>query len=1130
MPSNLTVLLGDAGTGKTERLLAEYRQALRRAREERRPGRVLWIAPTHRTQQSLVERLLDPNDPVQLAPNILTFDIFAEQILVAAGKPDRLMSPVVKRLLLRRIVADLAQRGQLVNFASVTQTTGFLDVVSGFISELKREEIWPDHFLEASAMGPPRRAKRDKELGLIYTKYQQHLTNQNWYDSEGRFWLARTVIAEGGRKPFQDVQFLVVDGFADFTLTQHEILGKLMEWIPQVVISLPIEEPLTRPELFDKPRVTLELLRQHLPKGTTLQIDTLTSDRSGWQPGLSTIANSLFANPRSVTPATSGAGLEVIAATGPLGESQAVAMRIKKLLAAGVRPSQIVVAVRSVMEAGPVWKEYFDQAGIPTWCEAGSSLLSSPMIKALFSVLQLELDDWPFSRLMQVLNSNYFQPGWSEITSGRGIRNVGVALRRLKLHAGRDLILRVLGRVSGGITVEEQLEGEWTGDTQAVVASLARHAEVILKRVSHVTERLRQKRSLAEWGDAIASLGRDLGWQHADAAGSSNIQTPRSPAAIRDSQDWDLLQRLIRSAGDAERRLVLAAETKSAKLLKLDLAGFTAELRDLLGGEQIKAPSDPGGCVRILDVEQARHLDIPHLFIAGLAESSFPLNRSEDCLFGEIERLDFARRGVTLQHREQLQRDEMFLFYSIVTRAKASLTLSYPAVNSKGQPVFASPYLVALRSLFMESALRVAHEGQLDPVPVLDRALTESDLRLLSMSQARLGDKSLFATLCTRPSWIPTANNVLAAIDVNTYRFHERGFTGYEGALDGDANLTALRQRFGGHHQFSATELEAYATCPYRFWVQSVLKVDDLATPEEGTDYAARGSLVHLVLAQMLREGLDHSAEVLAARFVELIEQHLAKRFHETDLQRALTHIEGRLLADWGHAFGEQQTYYAEQLAQAWNGGVRSLDPEIPFGSLPGGREMGEAPTNPLLFGTDDNAVQVRGRIDRVDVGFSTGQRVFNVIDYKTGMPPRANKDELAAGRAIQLALYALAVRRLGLAGDDAALYQMGYWSLKATGFKRGYQRDGKLESMNTALVETLEQTLDDVIPKLAAGIRDGKFIVENADDNCTGHCAYHTTCRVNQIRPLALALNKVGDILNNRAAAGGQDQSLATD
>ncbi len=1159
MPFHLTLLLGDAGSGKTGRLLTEYRAALRRARERRRPGTVLWLAPTHRARQAVVEHLLDATDPVQLEPRVLTFDLFAEQILAAAGRPATLMSPVMKRLLLRRIVVELGQSDQLVNFASVTQTTGFLDVVSSFISELKREEIWPETFLEACSHGPATRAQRDRELGLIYARYQQHLAQQNWYDNEGRFWLARTALNEGVRGPFAAVEFLVVDGFADFTQTQHEILGRLMEWIPQTVIALPHDgspdgassstaSPSTRPELFDKPKSTVDRIRRHLPPGTTCRTEHLIADRSRWPAGLRVVAESLFANPRAVTKSVDGEGLEVIAATGPLGECQAVAMRIKTLLTGGIPPSRIVVAVRSVSETGPVWREYLDQAGIPVWCEAGSPLAGSPMIKALFSVLQLELEDWPFSRLAQVLGSNYFQPGWPALSRGHGARTVSAALRRLKLHAGREMILRVLGRVAGGVTVEEETDGDFGGDTKASLAALARSAESILKRLSQVTDRLRQRKTLSEWGDLIASLGRDLGWQktglQAIARGNINAESnavafesarrePRPPGhavgssdsviASRDADDWDLLQRILRTAGEADRRLASSADNKSAKPLRLDLASFTAELRDLLGGEQIKAAVDPGGCVRILDVEQIRHLDVPHLFVVGLAESSFPMNRTDDCLFGELDRQEFARRGVPLQHREQHQRDEMFLFYSVLTRARSQLTLSYPAVNSKGQPVFASPYLVALRSLFTESALKVAHEGRLDPVPTADRALTESDLRLLAISEARTGNPGLFARLCERSGWLETGRNVVAAIEVNTQRFHERGFTCYEGRLSSEPNLSTLRQRFSPRHQFSATELEDYATCPYRFWVQRVLNVDDLVTPEEGTDYAARGSLVHLVLAQLLRKGMDKPAEELAARFHLLIEQHLGKRFHETELQRALTRIEQRLLTQWGDAFARQQVDYDRQLHEAWTGGATSLPPEIPFGSLPDAGESDDVKTDPLVFGHGDGSALVRGRIDRVDTGFTAGRRVFNVIDYKTGSPPRANEAELKTGRSIQLALYVLAIHRLGIAGRDADPFQMGYWSLKATGFKRGYQRDSKtLTPMEHGLVDSLEQILDDTIPQLAAGIRDGKFLVENSDENCTGHCPYHTTCRVNQIRPLAEKLNKIGDILNNRGGSEG--------
>ena len=50
--------------------------------------------------------------------------------------------------------------------------------------------------------------------------------------------------------------------------------------------------------------------------------------------------------------------------------------------------------------------------------------------------------------------------------------------------------------------------------------------------------------------------------------------------------------------------------------------------------------------------------------------------------------------------------------------------------------------------------------------------------------------------------------------------------------------------------------------------------------------------------------------------------------------------------------------------------------------------------------------------------------------------------------------------------------------------------------------------------PKLADGLRSGKFLVENADEDCTGRCAYRTTCRVNQLRPVASSLHKIGDIL----------------
>ena len=113
----------------------------------------------------------------------------------------------------------------------------------------------------------------------------------------------------------------------------------------------------------------------------------------------------------------------------------------------------------------------------------------------------------------------------------------------------------------------------------------------------------------------------------------------------------------------------------------------------------------------------------------------------------------------------------------------------------------------------------------------------------------------------------------------------------------------------------------------------------------------------------------------------------------------------------------------------------------------------------------------------------------------------------MISGRSIQLSLYLLAVKRLGLVSADAVPFQMGYWALKETGYKPGLLK--KFKPLDAAVVKSLEILLDDLLPRLAEGIRSGNFIVENQDENCTGHCQYRTVCRVNQLRPLAETLGK---------------------
>ena len=105
----------------------------------------------------------------------------------------------MKRQILRRLIKIEAAAGRLKYFGPIAETTGLVDLVTEFISELKRQEIWPDAFQEACAKSDLRRGK-DHELVALYHAYQKHLGDNQLYDAEGRFWQVREHL-RGQRAP-----------------------------------------------------------------------------------------------------------------------------------------------------------------------------------------------------------------------------------------------------------------------------------------------------------------------------------------------------------------------------------------------------------------------------------------------------------------------------------------------------------------------------------------------------------------------------------------------------------------------------------------------------------------------------------------------------------------------------------------------------------------------------------------------------------------------------------------------------------------------------------------------------------------------------------------------------------------
>jgi ATP-dependent helicase/DNAse subunit B len=349
---------------------------------------------------------------------------------------------------------------------------------------------------------------------------------------------------------------------------------------------------------------------------------------------------------------------------------------------------------------------------------------------------------------------------------------------------------------------------------------------------------------------------------------------------------------------------------------------------------------------------------------------------------------------------------------------------------------------------------------------------------------------------------------------MSIHRFQTQGFTHYEGVLSQPANLKYLRERFATDKEFSATQLEGYAQCPYRFWVTDVLKIGEVESPDQFTDYGLRGDIVHEVLLQ-LHSRLEPTAEAVPMEsavvvFRELLQQRLADEYADTDLLAALLRIEQRLLEEWGDEYAQQWNSYHAAINEQSGAFLKPSLFEISFGT-PHSPAPDEEIRPGLTLGHAGAETRIRGRIDRIDVGEINGQPVFNIIDYKTGRKPATAASQVKAGRTLQLILYALATQRLNLAGDNAIPLQAGYWCLRETGWTplSKAPKIGPDGIQQHADWLALVDVLDDLVPRLAAGIRLGAFPVFNSDAACATYCPYKTTCRVSQIRPLAESLGK---------------------
>jgi hypothetical protein len=197
----------------------------------------------------------------------------------------------------------------------------------------------------------------------------------------------------------------------------------------------------------------------------------------------------------------------------------------------------------------------------------------------------------------------------------------------------------------------------------------------------------------------------------------------------------------------------------------------------------------------------------------------------------------------------------------------------------------------------------------------------------------------------------------------------------------------------------SVTSFAQYLACPYRFYLTSILglrEVNDRATELDG---AAFGTLAHHVLEQF---GKSEHRDAGAANEIETVLNGMLNRRVEQIFgphPKAAVQIQVEQLRLRLRAFADWQ---AGRRAQGW----RIEHAELSFRD------------KPAELVVDGEPMQLTGRIDRIDILESTGER--QILDYKTGdagdSPDKTHRRR-ETWVDLQLPLYRHLIRELELSG-----------------------------------------------------------------------------------------------------------------
>ncbi|MGE5352961.1 MAG: PD-(D/E)XK nuclease family protein [Acidobacteriota bacterium] len=1036
---------------------------------------LLLIVPTKRKIRDLEKELIrsSPNRTTGKL-NIHTIETVSAEILMETNSKFRLSDDAVSMVLLNQCYSEL--KDFLEYFPKDELPSGTLHRLKNVISEYKRTGITPELLEEETETRELTHGEvlKIKDIVKLYRSFNQKCEEYGIKEIgdiyAGLNAMPSVEFQKAFRKAYPDASVIIIEGYDNFSPSEISIIDRLGD-IPGCNTYIDFDYSGKNPSVFNH----LETIYDNFKLLQWSIIPFSGTNNSKAHEFKETLSGNLGLNKNKTQKYESNDRIFRIEASTRINETEKIGKEIKELICPSdnksvpVAPHEICVVFNKIDRYASVVRDVFTSYNIPYNLTDRKVLANSLPVLAALNFLQIKENDFFYKDIMRAFSSGYFfikdfnYPVLMKVATG------------LKIVSGYNNWMSRIKETLALMEIENKEDEDALWFLNNISKDNLEEARESLSKLHKELEPFSRPMAPAEFKKELDDLLRRFGFQNKVTGEKKRKNASTESLASLDYYRFEENTRGYQKFLETVEDLLQLIES-SGKDKEYDLSFYLSQLRTAFKRTRFNVLEKYNYGVLVTTPDEIRGLKFKHLFIGGLIDGEWPTAYSPEIFFTET----FSRKD------EQHQTEERYRFYQTLSSWTDRLYLSYPKHEDtrefeksiflkefenivSTEEINSEKYAGTIYSL-QELLQRAGKDLGTDVTGVFD-GITQEDIHN-AVAVDNLRAANLYTgTLFTGSINGANENNTLIS-NISGKSLH---------LLDDNSKekLTSLKDK-----TFSASQLETYAKCPYKYFTEKVLRLKVIEEPSEDVESNEMGTMLHRIFCQFYREVTDNKIAVNIQNKDMLLEKLLsiAREMIKDRLTSPISFYEKeKILGIAGnHEDSILYRFLMTEIESQGDGFVPAYF-EVSFG------EEGES--------YELEGVKLRGQIDRIDINKDLKQ--FKIIDYKLG-GKAPTKPQLENGLSLQLPLYLHAAQTIiNKNGDNYTPHSAIIYSLKysADDFKKNVVIQETSKKIPPLMAMEISAKK---IPQYIKSISGGVFSLNDKRDKETcKYCDFSNICRL---------------------------------